>query len=67
MKKRVGKSTLIKEAAKSFDGIVINHSCVVSTFEGNLNLLCKNVSDELSLPTMQLDSFFVLNEIPTKP
>lgn len=27
-KRRVGKSTLIKEAAKNFDGVVINHLCV---------------------------------------
>ena len=44
-KRRVGKSTLIKEAAKGFDGIVINHLCVSSTFEGNLELICRSVSD----------------------
>ncbi len=38
-KRRVGKSTLIKEATKSFDGIVINHLCVNSTFEGNLEMI----------------------------
>ena len=42
-KRRVGKSTLIKEAAKSFDGVVINHLCVTSTFEGNLDLIYKSV------------------------
>ena len=35
-KRRVGKSTLINEAAKAFDGVVVNHLCVTSTFEGNL-------------------------------
>lgn len=34
-KRRVEKSTLINEAAKVFDGIVVNHLCVTSTFEGN--------------------------------
>ena len=59
-KRRVGKSTLIKEAAKSFDGIVINHLCVSSTFEGNLELLCRSVSEGLSLPDMQFGSLFAL-------
>ena len=27
-KRRVGKSTLIREAAKSFEGVVIHHLCV---------------------------------------
>ena len=38
-KRRVGKTTLLSEAAKSFEGVVINHMCVTSTFEGNLELL----------------------------
>ena len=38
-KRRVGKSTLIKEAAKEFGGVVINHLCVTSTFDGNLKLI----------------------------
>lgn len=57
-KRRVGKSTLIREAAKSFDGIVINHICVSSTFEGNLELICRSVSEGLSLPYMKFDSLF---------
>ena len=32
-KRRTGKTTLIAEAAKSFEGTVINHLCVSSTFE----------------------------------
>ena len=55
-KRRVGKSTLIKEAAKSFNGLVINHLCVVSTFEGNLELIYKSVCDALGLPNMHFDS-----------
>lgn len=55
-KRRVGKSTLINEAAKLFDGVVINHLCVSSTFEGNLELIYRSVSQSLSLPTMRFDS-----------
>lgn len=57
-KRRVGKSTLIKEAAKTFDGIVINHLCVTSTFDGNLDLIYKSVSDALSLPKIRFESLF---------
>ena len=59
-KRRVGKSTLIKEAAKSFNGIVINHLCVASTFEGNLELIYQSVSRALSLPYIRFDSLFTL-------
>ena len=61
-KRRVGKSTLIKEATKSFDGIVINHLCVNSTFEGNLELIYKSVSEGLGLPNMKFDSLFGMME-----
>ncbi len=59
-KRRVGKSTLIREASNSFSGVVINHLCVSSTFEGNLELICKSVSEGLSLPNMRFDSLFAL-------
>ena len=59
-KRRVGKSTLIREAAKSFDGIVINYLCVTSTFEGNLELIYKAVSDALALPNIKFDSLFAM-------
>ena len=59
-KRRVGKSTLIKEAAKSFDGIVINHLCVSSTFEGNVELIYKSVTEALSLPDIHFDSLFAM-------
>ena len=59
-KRRVGKSTLIKEAAKVFDGIVVNHLCVTSTFEGNLELIYKSVSESLSLPNIRFDSLFAM-------
>ena len=59
-KRRVGKSTLINEAAKGFDGIVVNHVCVTSTFEGNLELIYKSLSESLSLPNMRFDSLFAM-------
>lgn len=57
-KRRVGKSTLINKAADSFDGIVINHVCVTSTFEGNLELLYQSICAALSLPKISFDSIF---------
>ena len=59
-KRRVGKSTLIKEASKTFDGIVINHLCVISTFEGNLEMIYKSVSESLSLPNMRFESILAM-------
>lgn len=59
-KRRVGKSTLIKEAAKNFDGVVINHLCVQSTFEGNLDLIYRSVSAGLLLPDMKFESLFAM-------
>ena len=52
-KRRVGKSTLIKEAARSFKGIVINHMCVTSTFEGNIELICQSISEAVGLPDIR--------------
>ena len=59
-KRRVGKSTLINEASKVFDGIVVNHVCVSSTFEGNLELIYKSLSESLSLPNIRFDSLFAM-------
>lgn len=55
-KRRVGKSTLIDEAARSFDGIYIHHMCVQSTVAGNLEMLCRSVSDALQLPMLSFSS-----------
>lgn len=57
-KRRTGKSTLIREASKSFDGVVIDHMCISSTWEGNLSLLYRSVSEALSLPDIRFDSIF---------
>lgn len=61
-KRRVGKSTLIKKASLSFDGTVIYHLSVSSTFEGNMELLYKSVAEALSLPLLRFDSIFALFE-----
>ena len=61
-KRRVGKSTLISRASNSFDGIVINHICVNSSFEGNLELIYKSVSEALGIPPIHFESIFGLME-----
>ena len=57
-KRRVGKSTLIKEASKSWDGTVIHHICVNSTFEGNMTLMYQTVSEALALPSINFRTIF---------
>ena len=59
-KRRTGKTTLIGEAARFFDGTVINHLCVSSTFEGNLELMGRSVCRALSLPEIQFQTIFDL-------
>lgn len=55
-KRRVGKSTLIEEAARSFDGITILHMCIQSTLAGNIELLCESVGDALGMPGVRFTS-----------
>lgn len=57
-KRRIGKTTLIAEAAKSFDGIVVNFLCVQSSYHGNLVLLARAISHALHLPEIQFGSIF---------
>ena len=52
-KRRIGKTTLIEEALKGYKGIVINHVCVKSTYEGNLEMLYRSVAKALNLPQIQ--------------
>ena len=59
-KRRIGKSALISEASKFFDGIVINHLCVKSNYEGNLALLSRSVCSSLFLPEIQFNTIFDL-------
>ena len=57
-KRRVGKTTLLSVAAKRFEGVVINHMCVTSTFEGNMELIYQSVSEGLGLPNIRFGSLF---------
>ena len=59
-KRRVGKSTLIARAARDFEGAVVEHLCVQSTFEGNFALLCRSVCVSLGLPSMRFDHLYDL-------
>lgn len=59
-KRRIGKSTLIQEAAKGFDGTVISHLCSKTTYKGNLDLLCRSVCVSLGLPTASFATIFDL-------
>ena len=59
-KRRVGKSTLIGEAAKVFKGTVINHLCVKSSYEGNLELLSRSVCLMLGFPVMKFPTIMDL-------
>lgn len=69
-KRRIGKSTLITKASEDFDGTVINHLCVQSTFDGNMQLLSRSVCLSLGLPiirfSMLSDLFLFLGGQPKK-
>lgn len=59
-KRRVGKSMLIEEASRSFNGIRILHMCIQSTVVGNIALLCESIGDALGMPGIR---FLNLEEI----
>ena len=60
-KRRVGKTRLLQESLKDFDGTVVNHLCVKSSFEGNLRLLCRSVALSFGLsPSFSVSSLFDL-------
>lgn len=59
-KRRIGKSTLLKEASKDFNGIVVNHLCAKSNFEGNLDLLTRSIMLSLELPEIK---FSTINDL----
>lgn len=48
-KRGLGKTALLSEALKSFDGLVINHQCAKTSYEGNVFLLNASISQALSL------------------
>lgn len=57
-KRRVGKSTLIAEASKGFEGVVVNYLCARTSYQGNVALLCRSVSQALGLPTFTVPTIF---------
>ncbi|MEE8808292.1 MAG: ATP-binding protein [Lactimicrobium sp.] len=59
-KRRIGKSTLIAQASRSFNGIVINHLCVQSTFAGNIEMLSRSVCMALNLPQLHFSTLMDL-------
>lgn len=68
-KRRVGKSTLIMEAAKNFDGVVINHIAAEgASLEVCIDMLSYSVTKALSLPEINFNSILVLFEfLNTRP
>lgn len=69
-KRRVGKTALIQQAARSFDGIFVNHTCVRSSPAINLESLTDDIFRELGIPAPQFrnirDLFRFLNGIHQK-
>lgn len=59
-KRRVGKSTLLREAAKEYDGALVYHLCLRTTFEGNLALFTRSVAQALALPQLSFNTIFDL-------
>ena len=59
-KRRVGKSTLIAHASKEYTGTVIPHICIKSSYAGNLELLCRSVSQALNIPVIKFNTIFDL-------
>lgn len=55
-KRRVGKSSLIREAVKDFDGIYINYTCVKSSYIGNIKLFSKSICEALEIPKVIFES-----------
>lgn len=56
-KRRVGKSTLIYEALKDFDGTVIDYECLRTGMDGNAAGLEKKAKEVLNNPYLALSSF----------
>ena len=50
-KRRIGKTALIEQAEKDFDGTIINHLFAKTSYVGNLSLLCRSAALALNLPS----------------
>lgn len=55
-KRRVGKSALVKEAIKEYDGLYLNFTCIKSTYNGNLKLLSKMVCETFNSPHVNFET-----------
>ena len=52
-KRRIGKSRLISEVVHNIEGIVIEHTCAKTTYQGNLQLLSRSICDVMELPPIE--------------
>lgn len=57
-KRRVGKSMLISKAVEDYEGVVINHLCVQSTYAGNLGLFARSICQALGLPSLGFPTIY---------
>ena len=55
-KRRVGKTTLIKESLKKYKDLSILHTCIQSSYQSNLDALAKSICLSLNLPIMQFNN-----------
>ena len=57
-KRRVGKTRLIKEALKDFDGIVVSYQCTAESYEINLEYFIAEVKASFSIPFLSFKTFY---------
>ena len=55
---RVGKTRLIKEALKDFDGIVVSYQCTAESYEINLEYFTAEVKASFSIPFLSFKTFY---------
>ena len=56
-RKHVGKTTLIREAIKDYDGVVIHYECKRVPLETNLKMLASLFAKTLNLGNIQFEDF----------
>jgi len=59
-KRRVGKTTLILEAIKYFDGVTIYFECLQSSVRDNLDKLTRQICETLNSPSLYFNDFIEL-------
>ena len=57
-KRRVGKTRLIKEALKDFDGIVVSYQCTAESYEINLEYFIAEVKASFSIQFLSFKTFY---------